>query len=552
MARYIRIHDQPQGRVLPLTEGRMLIGRAADCDVRLEAGRVSRHHAALRVAGDQVWVQDLGSRNGTFLNGKPLKTEVEWLKGDRLDVADIPFMLVESETLHQAAVPPVPPIFDERGTGSAVAELSFWDAERQLPDHIGHLFQTMVQAGALLGSPRNPDEILDPILDLVENALATDRVMLYLRDENGELAQSAVRVAGGSSDQTPVLSSTLARRVLDERTSFLIDDALQDSQLAQQQSIIDMRVRSALAVPLFAEEDVLGLLYADRADPTRRFDSDDLGVLTVLGNLIAMALNQARLRDLQREQERLQLEMNAARDVMNSILQPDLPAIDGCEVVHLLEPCDEVGGDFYDVHLQPDGRVGLVLGDVSGHGLGAAFLVALIVPALRMLLDDHDDPVDVMHHMNRHLFLATDFHKFASLFLAIYDPATGELNYVNAGHVPPFHLRGALAPGQLPPGGPPVGMLEDFEYSSGTLRLGEGEALVMITDGVTECLGPNDEMYGEERLLGCLQKSAGMPAVALRDCLRAALADFQCDVEPEDDVTLLVIRRQPAGQGGSA
>jgi phosphoserine phosphatase RsbU/P len=542
MALTVHVFDTPGGRRLPLAEGTTIVGRAPDCAIRLDNADVSRHHVSLRVVDGRVWARDLGSRNASSLDDVVLEQETEWRPGQRLFVAGLPLELADS-TGDRAGSPVAFPYLDE-GRAVPLSELPLWDTQMQAGDDVGRIYHAMAAAGELLTRPRDLPEMTEPVLDLVERALRPQRIMLLLRGgPDNALMVHASRVHGETVSALPSLSTTLTRRVLEERTSFLIGDAMADPALRDQDSIIRAHVRTAMAVPLFDNAEVLGILYADRSDPVRAFQRDDLRILALLGNLIAMAFTQARLRQVESERQRLAEELVAARTVLAGIICAHPPTPTGWQVCPHLEPCTEVGGDFYDVHPCRHGGWGVLLGDVSGHGLGAALLVAQIIPVVRMLLDEHTDPVEILGLLNEHIFRTTAPHQFATVFLGILDPVTGDLAYANAGHVPPVLLTGAAQPRRLSAGGPPIGMLPELPLRGATCRIGAGDALLLCSDGVTECWDAAGEMFGETNVCEALTSCRCREAGALRDSLLAALARHRGNVPSDDDVALLILAR---------
>ena len=239
-----------------------------------------------------------------------------------------------------------------------------------------------------------------------------------------------------------MLSRTVIERVLGERVSFLIEDAQRDAALQAQMSIVSQGLHTAMAAPLFDNQSVIGLLYADSADTADRYTTDELKAFTLLANCIAVALTHARYHTMEAEKQRLDTELGAARRIMATLLPAEAPAVPGWELLTHLESCTEVGGDLYDVFPLPDGRLAVVIGDVAGKGLGAALLVSSLLPLLRGLAGSIADLSDLVHRLNAVLFAATEPIRYATLFVGLLDPATGELAYVNAGHNPPYVVRG--------------------------------------------------------------------------------------------------------------
>ncbi len=549
----IRIDDAIHSRRIELDDGRHVIGRAAECAIRLDHGRISRQHAALRIEPDGVWVEDLGSRNGTYLDGQPVTTARRWQPGETLTVADVALRIDDGRPMvprtgHSARVR-----LDENPSASPLAELSMWNEPGKPVDDRDRIHLVVATVGELLARPFDPEEITEPLLDLVEKALKPERVLLMLRGEDDALALQASRVPPSQADVEVALSSALVSRVLSDRTSFLVSDALADPELMARESIIRTRMRTALVVPLFDNHEVLGILYADRGDVMHPFTADDLRILTVLGNLIAMAINQARLREVEGERERLSQELVAAHGVIAGILGDALPEIEGWRTCHHLDPCTEVGGDFYDIYHCGDGRWGVLLGDVSGHGLGAALLVAQIVPVVRLLLAEHRDPLAILQRLNNHLCETTAAHAFATVFLGLLDAETGVFTYANAGHVPPLHRVAASGEIQrLASCGLPVGMLTDAPLRQESCQLAHDDLLLICSDGVTECCDAEEDMYGEERLHDLVAGIVPCSPAVLRDRLLAALASHRGEVTADDDITLLALQRTPAARDQTA
>ncbi len=196
----------------------------------------------------------------------------------------------------------------------------------------------------------------------------------------------------------------------------------------QQQSIISQGIRSAMATPLFDNKNVIGILYADTTNPTQRYSRDELVAFSLLANVIAVALTHASYDAMEAEKQRLDTELSAARSILQTILPKDLPEISGYEVCAHIEPCFEVGGDLYDVAVLPDGRVSVVVGDVSGKGLGAALLVSSLIPLQRAMLESEPDLSALVANLNRQLWRTTDPIRYSTLFVGVLDRRPGAWN----------------------------------------------------------------------------------------------------------------------------
>lgn len=547
-----------------LGPGRHVVGRARECAVCLPNPSVSRRHAEIVIDAGGAVVRDLGSRNGTRVNGAAVALPSPLAAGDRLGIADLELQVQAAPgaarpagasaaaplTMADLADPALQTageelsweeILDLRRSGTSAAA-TVAGAERH-----ARLFQVLAEAGDLLTVPRDPGELYEPILDLVESALSPDRTLLLLyEDEGDEPVVRASRLRGRQPRERLALSRTMIERVLREKTSFLTGDAMLDPRFQAQQSIIAQGIRCAMAAPLFDNERVIGLLYADCADLSRRYGRDELRAFTLLANVVAVAISHARYHVLEEEKRRLDAELGAARAILLRLL-PDAPAdCPGYELAAVQEPCHEVGGDLYDTVPLPDGRLALVMGDVAGKGLGAALLVSSLMPALHLLLEESLEPAPLIQRLNRQLFRTTDAERFVTLFLGLLDPVSGRVAYVNAGHSPPLVIAADGQGRALPPTGLPVGAFEDIPFKAGEVTLAPGDLLALYSDGVTEATaaGDADDEYGTPRLQELLQRERARPAADIVASVRADLARFSGDVPAADDITLVVVRRR--------
>jgi serine phosphatase RsbU (regulator of sigma subunit) len=441
---------------------------------------------------------------------------------------------------------------DHHSTGVAITwqEVTSRDSSAsRMARHAGkraELFSVLAEAGSLLVKPSSPEELFEPILDLVDTAVMPERALIALLDEHtGEPQVRASRVRGGGQAPNLMLSRTVINRVLGERVSFLIEDAQHDPAFQAQLSIVSQGVRTAMAAPLFDNESVIGLLYADSADLTDRYTTDELKAFTLLANCVAVALTHARYHTMEAEKQRLETELGAARRIMNTLLPDEAPSIAGWELVPHLVSCTEVGGDMYDVFTLPDGRVLIAVGDVAGKGLGAALLVSSMLPLLRGLAGPDLDPAAVVARLDAVLFAVTEPIRYATLFLGVLDPVTGRLDYVNAGHNPPYVVRLDGEVETLAPTGMPVALMGEGTWTSGVVLLHTGDLLALFTDGIPEAWNAGDEDYGDVRLRDVLVASHKLPAAEVRDAVLADLAAFVGEAPASDDVTLVLVRRHP-------
>ena len=531
----------------PLVEGAHLIGRADDAALKLVQPSISRRHAEILVNGSQVTVSDLGSHNGTILNGAKVAEAVTVRAGDVLEVANITFRVEGPGGSGGAGMS----MFNESVTMVPSHELS-WDEVRKeredKRDLQSLLFRVLAEAGDLLTIPREPEEMFEPILDLVETALLNpERIfVLLLEEEQEEPVTQASRVQGRQATGSLALSRTMMKQVLEEKKSFLTSDPLNDPGFGGMMSMVSQGIRSAIAVPLFDNADVIGLLYADDSRAGKRFSKDQLAAFTLLGNVIAVAITHARYHVLELEKQRQDAQLATAGDILDNIIPAVLPPCEGYNLIARIEPCFEVGGDLYDAQQMTDGRYAFLIGDVVGKGLGAALLVSHILSWTRFMIDEKWDPQPLITKLNHQIFCCTDTVRFTTFFLGYLEPATGRVTYVNAGHNPPFVIRADGSVETLGPTGMPVGIIEESTYKTGEVTLDHGDMITLYSDGIPETQRSDDEEYGEDNFEKLLVAERGNDLTGLFEKLQGELKVFREDAPIGDDVTLLILRRDPA------
>jgi sigma-B regulation protein RsbU (phosphoserine phosphatase) len=272
------------------------------------------------------------------------------------------------------------------------------------------------------------------------------------------------------------------------------------------------------------------------------------GVMTESAAQTALAQEVARLtaamgRDAA-QRERLNRELEIAREVQEHLFPQRLPPVRGLDYCGHCRPAREVGGDYYDFLALPGGRLGIAIGDVSGKGVGAALMMASLEASLRALASVVDDPAELMDRVNTLVYQASSADRYATLFYAQYDPANRRLTYVNAGHNPPVVLRncgGSCQVLRLETGGPVIGLLR-HPYERGLFSLEAGDLVVLFTDGVSESMNVRYEEWGEERFIEFAKTCYGLPVLeGMRRILAAAQA-FAAGASQHDDMTLVMLR----------
>jgi sigma-B regulation protein RsbU (phosphoserine phosphatase) len=308
----------------------------------------------------------------------------------------------------------------------------------------------------------------------------------------------------------------------------------------------DAPAEKLLLVPIAVENRALGVLVvADketRGGGVEDFTAADVRVASLFANQAAIALENARLHREAVEKEKMEREMELAASIQKTILPDALPEVEGLLLAGGNRPTKQVGGDYFDVYPLPGGLTALCVADVSGKGVPAALLVSTVHACLHLLVPNlaHDLPA-LVARVNQHLVRFSSTRKFATLFVAVFDPATGLLRYVNAGHNPGLWLDpdGATL---LPSGGVPVGMMPAVLHREAAVTLKKGDTLLLYSDGITEALNRDDEEFGMERLTRLALEGRSEPPAELSRRIFGAVSEFTAGVAQYDDQTVLIAR----------
>ncbi|HEY0511717.1 MAG TPA: SpoIIE family protein phosphatase [Thermoanaerobaculia bacterium] len=304
--------------------------------------------------------------------------------------------------------------------------------------------------------------------------------------------------------------------------------------------------RYLLGVPIEVESGARGLLAVGDKESRRGvgpFLASDRRTLSLFANQAALALENARLHLQALEKERLEREMHLAAEIQHQILPKGAPAVPGYELTGWYRPARQVGGDYYDLFRRDDGRIGLVVGDVSGKGMPAALMVSTLHSALRLLLDHTGFGPAMLERLNRHIGESSASNKFITMMLAELDPQTGALHYMNAGHNPAVLLRRDGTAEELKAGGVPLGLLPAARFQSRAVTMEPGDLLCIYSDGITEAAAPDDEEFGMGRLIDLLRAEAGRPLAELIEAIPRAVGEFSQGLPQGDDQTLVLLRR---------
>ena len=297
------------------------------------------------------------------------------------------------------------------------------------------------------------------------------------------------------------------------------------------------RCRAELIVPIEKKKSVFGLLLVGSKLSDKDFDAEDIDFLKSAAAQIAVALENLQLHEVARESDR-------AREIQEAFLPRHIPQLPGLDVSGIWRPARAVSGDYYDVFAAGENRLALIIADVSGKGVPAALLMSNLQAAVRMSAPEAVSTAEWAQRINRSICANISPGKFITFFCGLLDVPSRRLQYTNAGHNPPFVIRGDGGRSQLDRGGPILGFFPEAKFDFGEIQLEVGDRLILFTDGVSEAANDADEEFGEERLAELVLANMDLTASELQTLLLDTVTAF-CAGNFHDDVTLLVVGYVP-------
>lgn len=528
----------------------LVVGRGKAVDLQLEDVSVSRRHAAITVENGSCRVADLGSANGTDLNGRPVSAPTLLADGDTLAFGTV--VAVFRSAAGDAATPePVRNVrLVEAPRGEVVLSMPAELRAGPVPDshHVRRALQARLdfldnlsKLNALaLDEPRLLAFVLDHVLDSLPQA---DRSCVVAFDpETSAVRPLASRTRGGKSAEIAV-SRTLLADVVGRREAVLVVEGPSPDAWRTAESFVLHRIRSAICVPLIFNGEIHGVLQVDNGNSPVPFEQADLDLLRAVAHQVGMAVAYARLHASTVEQRLLEHDLHLARRVQQQFLPERPPSIPGFAFTVDYVPALGVSGDFYDFLTFTPERTGIVIGDVSGKGVSAALYGARVSSELRFVAASHSEPAEILDRLNTRFADAGPDGMFVTMLLAVVNLHTGRIAIANAGHPAPIIRTASGAVEQLGgTGQPPIGVMDGLSFLQYERALGSGDVVTFFTDGVSEALDRRRALFGEDGL-GAALAGAGGSAEAAR---RAAMDALNAHVEGvgfSDDVTLLCVSR---------
>jgi serine phosphatase RsbU (regulator of sigma subunit) len=561
---YLTANNGPDsGHRYELKQPLSLVGRHPDCQIHVDVGAVSRQHAQIIREGSEFFVEDLKSRNGTFLNDKRVEGRMKLGQGDLIRVCDVAFTYYADLPL--GAPPGGSTSKGKSGAGAVMGTVFIDDAEQDssstimtkldVSSHHGRVqlsaspevkLNALLEITRSLGKALAQDEVLPQVLNsLFKIFVQADRGFIVMKTEDGRLIPMWTKLRRETSDDTIRISRTIVNQVMESQEAILSADAATDTRFEMSQSIADFRIRSMMCAPLVnSEGKSMGVLQIDTLDQRKRFQAEDLEVLASVASQAGIAIHAAQMHENALRQRAVERDLEVAHEVQRGFLPERPPDVDGYQFFDYYEPANHVGGDYYDYIRLPDGRVAAIVADVVGHGIAAALLMAKLSAEARYSLASEENVATAVIKLNDGMSrLGLD--RFVTMIVTVLDPRSHEVTIVNAGHMAPLLRRtdGAVDEPGEDLAGLPLGITAGLEYQQLKVKLEPGELLILYTDGVNESMSADGEMYGIDRIRKIVADSADAEPGQLGQSIIDDVDRFLKNAQQDDDMCLVCYGR---------
>ncbi len=575
------------GQMIEVQAERTVFGRHPHCQVALENAAVSRYHAQIVEMHGDFFVEDLRSRNGTHVNESLVEGRRELKDKDVLRICDFSFRFLRTASTDSRLLRPGAIISDDRGkvgpssplddiprqiiTNDDAEEVK-QDAEFDEEDRSSIIrtldagssssdlrlsvkpeikLKAILEITKVLSGSLGLDQVLDKTLEALFRIFqqADEGFIMLREEEKKKLVVKAVKTRRKSdADDQVHVSMTIVRKALETSEGILSTNALDDSRFRASESLSSLRIRSMICAPLVSKEmGPLGVIQITSNDVGAQFRDEDLDLLISVAMQVALAVENAYLYHQAVKQRDMERDLEFATQVQLGFLPHARPKLPGYEFSDYYEPAQRVGGDYFDYIALPDGRIAVALADVAGKGVPAALLMARLYSSVRYHLISQPDLATAMTGLNAEISVSGLGHRFITCVIMVIDPQTHQLALVNAGHLLP--LRRDAATGKVDPigqteSGMPLGILADQKFQQSKYDLSPGESWLAVTDGVTEAMRSQKEIYGNQRLTAVF---AGTPQ-KIGEIVNAVVDDVEAFVEgrpQSDDICIVGFQRLP-------
>ena len=528
------------------------LGRHPDCTLQLDSNMVSRFHAQLINKDDQVMLEDLGSGNGSFLNGKQLaaNSPLALKNGDRIKLGPIKFRFEDdakedSDSTRFGQTMGLEVNEDSNSTimGSAAAG-GYGLLDVRPEDKLKGILRINKALAGTVEIKNISPKILDALFDIFPQA---DRGSILMKEPpSTALVPVAQKHRSTTSDETVRLSRTILDAVLNEKTGILSADAASDSRFSASESISNLTIHSMMCVPLLdLEEQPFGVINLDTQNPMKRFTDDDLQLLLAVASQAANAYENARLLVTYLQKQKQDKEMDIARNVQRALLPEKLPEVPGYQFFASYDAAQAVGGDYFDCFMLGEDKVCVSFGDVAGKGVPGALIMSRMAAVVQATMSFTDDVSVAIQRINDHMCHNMVEGRFVTYILGVIDLKENKITLTNAGHMSPVIKKADGSIEEISDDiiGIPIGIMDGYPYDIIEREIAPGDIFTLVTDGVDEAMDPDSKLYSKERVLDFIRDGSSDPEQMGKDLL----ADVRSHAKgrpQNDDITIMVFGRR--------
>lgn len=520
----------------PIRKPEILIGRDASCDITLDDGITSRHHARFQYDDEgQYWVRDLESKNGIILNDHRI-TSARLNQGDKIGIGGCSLTLFTEDRDRPTVVMHDAETIHRPGTTSA------WRPDQEL-ELTKKRLEILYRLNERLTGRLDRDDLLNELLGICIEQLRFERAGVALWKGKPHPPQwiHLRTLLADSSDEIRI-SRSVVNNTLHDGQRILINDT-SDAEIDPTASMVSNHILSAICVPMEYLQEVRGVIYGDRVTTTGGYTREDADFCAALGRLGAMGLSNIQLVEEMQRRQRIESELKLARQIQAHLFPAEPLTLNGLTIDALNDPGLQVSGDYYDYFVRDDGLIALIIADVAGKGAPAALLMANLQAAVRVLLREETDLVSVAHRLNRLICANVNDARFITAIFGLIDSAARRFTYINAGHNWPYVIRGReeteridLKPSL------PLGIKTDAEYATGVIDLPDRPStLLLFTDGVPDAENEQGEQFRENRLVSAIEANLTRAPAELVPCIRRSIKQFTRNHTQTDDITLIAV-----------
>ena len=539
-----------------LVKEKTIIGRHPGCDIVVDSGSVSRQHAAIEMKDGGWCVEDLGSRNGTIVNGETLTGQHRLEASDEIGVCDDRLVFTVGDTTPSEWVSlggetdesqAVFQSHDEESMIVSQLDIPGPSADEGMSQNAEAKLRAVNGLNRALGASLSLEDVLPRLLDGIFDIFPNvERGFVLLNDvKTNRLILRAKKLKNAEEKGSLQLSLSLVNKVASSQTAILSADATSDSRFRLNESVVDCNIRSVMCVPFISAEGVvLGVLQADSRDIQNGFSEGDLEVLAGITGQAANAVEQATAHGEKVAQEQFKRDLELANRVQQGLLPSVPPEIEGFEVFDFYEAAHQVGGDYFSYIPLSENRLAVVLADVSGKGVSAALVMAALSADVRYTLAIESDVAKAVTLLNASFMRSGWDDRFATFVVVVLDSTSYAVSVVSAGHLPTYLRKsdGSVESVGFEEAGLPLGVDPTYVYEAAEVTVTAGCTLVLYTDGISEAMDHKNETYGLKRLEEVLSEPADSPAAVgqrlLVDVERHAAGQVR-----SDDMCLVCVGR---------